>query len=650
MNLRITMVLTVLLLMFLSPLVWAEKTAPTTRPTSMPVKAKPKAPANTAAKQPKATKKAKKATKAKAAKTQKKKPLPLAKLNLYSKVMGAELNRYWALMKKRKLPRPYYMLFHLLQTTRASIAAKDGLIWASSNTSKKPSFRMNVRLRVGNYQLDNSGREGYDWRAFRHMLPASYILPQSFDTAMFKKHIWKLTDRRLKEGMARYHRKRYVRSLKAEIKEKDPDFSKEKPVRMKQAVPTFTFDAKKWKGIARRVSAFAKTNVRIVSSSVSIGGRQNIDVMIDTNGMHVRKQKTIYMYTVSITYLSPKREYLSNVRLGYVDAESKLPNEARLKKLTKLTMQELINQANAKEGKPDQAPAILMPGVAGVLFHEALGHRLEGQRMVREGDGRTFRSKVGQRIIPTFLTIFDDPTLTAWQGQPLNGYYLVDDQGVRSQRVTLIEKGILRNFLMSRKPLDTFKSSNGHGRSVFGREPFSRMGSLLVKSTRSYSPKVLRAMLLKEARRQGKKYGYILERSTGGYTHTRARGIQSFKNRPIVIYRVDAKTGKQTLIKGLEMIGTPLTVVNHILATGTDYGIFNGFCGAESGYVPVSAIAPSVLLKTVELQRVKIPQKKGFLLKPPFATHHKAPAARRKAPTTRRKAPAARRKAPAARQ
>lgn len=596
--------------------------------------------------------------KAKEAKKPKKASTGLKRLLKYKKVMREEMKRHWAFMRKRKGPKPFYMVYAMQQSKRVSLIARDGVVWRVSNAKHKPKYSLTARLRVGNHKFDNTGRDGYDYRAYRHMLPRPYYLPPVPDADSLRKYLWQYTDRLFKMGMASYHRKKYVRSLKVEIKDKSGDFSKEKPVKLHQPIPTFKLDIAKWKKILKRVSAFSRKDKRIISSAVSIAGSQKVRVFIDTDGADIIKQKTLYMYTVSITYLSPKREYLSNTRLAYYDTPDQLPNEKALKQAIKLTLDELINQGNAEEGKPEDAPAILEPAVAGVLFHEALGHRLEAQRMLKESDGRTFRRKLGTKVIPSFLSVYDDPSLKRWQGKPLNGHYLVDDQGVRGQRVTLFLDGILKGFLMSRKPIDKLLHSNGHGRGIFGRTPFSRMGNLLVTSKRKFSPAKLRKMLMAEARRQGKPYGYILSRSSGGYTHTGTYGIQSFKNRPIVIYKVDAKTGKQTLVKGLEMIGTPLTVVNNIMATGTDYGIFNGFCGAESGYVPVSAIAPSVLLKTVEMQRVKISQKKDFLLHAPFDHKHhnkaKKPAKKaaktakkkaKKAPTPRRQAPKKRPKA-----
>ena len=335
--------------------------------------------------------------------------------------------------------------------------------------------------------------------------------------------------------------------------------------------------------------------------------------MVSSDGFSVIKHKTIYQFSLFLSYLSPKKLYLNGSEVGYFDEEKKLPSVKALSELFKKNYHLLVAKGKAPQGVPVEAPAILMPGVSGVLFHEALGHRLEGQRMLNESDGRTFRRKIGKKVIPRFLSVMDVPGLKHWNGAPLNGHYRIDEQGIPGKKVVLIQRGILKSFLMSRKPLDKIKHSNGHGRASFGRAPFSRQGNLLITSRLSYSFAKLRKMLIAEAKRQKKRYAFIIAGSSGGYTHTGADEIQSFKNQPRAVYQIDVKTGKQKLVRGLEIIGTPLTVINNIIATGKKAGVFNGFCGAESGWVPVSAIAPTLLLKTIELQRVQSVEKKDLL-------------------------------------
>jgi len=253
---------------------------------------------------------------------------------------------------------------------------------------------------------------------------------------------------------------------------------------------------------------------------------------------------------------------------------------------------------------PYTGPAILESEAAGVLFHEAVGHRLEGERLDDDKEGQTFQGQVGQLVLPPFLTVIDDPTLASAAGTPLNGTYAYDDQGVPGQRTVLVDQGRLVGFLLSRRPVKPFTHSNGHGRSQGLRPAMARMANLVVESSRRLGPAELKQQLMAEARRQGKPYGLVIRDITGGNTNTQSWGYQAFKGTPRLVYRVDAQTGAETLVRGVELVGTPLASINRILATGDTPRVFNGFCGAESGYVPTATVAPAVLVGELELQRV----------------------------------------------
>src|SRR6185312_12179085 len=175
---------------------------------------------------------------------------------------------------------------------------------------------------------------------------------------------------------------------------------------------------------------------------------------------------------------------------------------------------------------------ILEPDASGVLFHEAVGHRLEGERQEGESEGKTFRGQIGKQVLPAFLSISDDPTLASFKGEPLNGNYLFDEEGVKAQRVPLIENGVLKNFLLSRKPTEGFSQSNGHGRAASGRKPVARMANLLVESKKQVSHDELKRMLIAEAKRQGKPFGLIIRDINGGNTNTSSFGYQAFKGIP----------------------------------------------------------------------------------------------------------------------
>jgi predicted Zn-dependent protease len=311
---------------------------------------------------------------------------------------------------------------------------------------------------------------------------------------------------------------------------------------------------------------------------------------------------------------------LENSRDFYGSRENELPRASELSTRIDSMVEELLALQKAPVLDPYTGPALLEPEAAGVLFHEAVGHRLEGERQNDDKDGHTFKGQVGKPILPFFLSIIDDPTLRSAGPVSVNGYYRFDDQGVPGQRTTLVEKGVLKNFLMSRAPVQGVPPlSNGHGRSAPGRDPVARMSNLIVESSKTLPWPKLKEALIAEARRQEKPFGLIIRDVTGGNTDTSGYAYQAFKGQPRLVYKVDAKTGAETLVRGVEIVGTPLLSINKIIVSGDERRVFNGYCGAESGYVPVSTFAPTVLVSEIELQRTRKDTGRPPVLPSPWA-------------------------------
>jgi predicted Zn-dependent protease len=298
---------------------------------------------------------------------------------------------------------------------------------------------------------------------------------------------------------------------------------------------------------------------------------------------------------------------------------AELPDERGLAGMVDEAVGHLAALARAPVADPYTGPAILEPEATGVFFHETVGHRLEGERQKDENEGRTFKGQVGQAILPAFLSLRDDPTLRTSAGLSLNGYYPYDDEGVASRNTILVEKGVLRTYLTGRTPVEDAPKSNGHGRAQGTQRPVARMGNLIIEAADAVPRATLKRMLLDETRKAGKPYGLIIRDITGGSTNTSNYGYQAFKGSPRMVYRVDATTGAETLVRGVEMVGTPLTAVNKIIAASQETGVFNGFCGAESGYVPVSTVAPATLFREIELQRTQRQKERTPLLPAPWA-------------------------------
>jgi predicted Zn-dependent protease len=439
-----------------------------------------------------------------------------------------------------------------------------------------------------------------------------------------------VTDEKYKAALSQFLKKKGENVYAVEDPKRPPSFSKEKPAKYVQTPVAFPFDRERWTKVAREVSERFKAHPEIFDSEVRVSADKVTRLFVSSEGSRIVTEETMYGLHVSAVTRADDGQLLDNSRNYYAPTEAGLPDDKKLAEASSKVVEELLALRKAPAIDPYTGPAILAPEASGVLFHETLGHRLEGGRQEGENEGKTFKGQVGKPVLPTFLSLHDDPTMRVLNGEPLNGHYLYDEEGVKGQRVTLVDKGVLRGYLLGRQPVEGFLQSNGHGRSQGTLKPVARMANLLVESTKSVSDEELKRMLIAEAERQRKPYGLIIRDITGGNTNTSSYGYQAFKGVPRMVYRVDVKTGKETLVRGVEIVGTPLAAVNRILATGKKPGIFNGFCGAESGNVPVSTVAPAVLLREIELQRTVEGKDRPPILSSPAA--QKEPALQQEKP------------------
>jgi len=282
---------------------------------------------------------------------------------------------------------------------------------------------------------------------------------------------------------------------------------------------------------------------------------------------------------------------------------SGLPGEIEITAKIEKMATDLKALRAAPVAEPYDGPALLSGRASAVFFHEVLGHRLEGHRQRDEEEGQTFTKKVGQEVLPKFLSVMDDPTLRELDGVKLSGTYEFDSEGTPAQRVEVIENGILKNFLMSRMPIKNFDNSNGHGRNQPGLMPTGRQGNLVVSSTQAVPESEMRAKLIEQVKKEGKPYGLYFDDIQGGFTLTTRALPQAFQVLPVIVYKVYPDGRPDELVRGVDIVGTPLAALTRIITTGDQQHVFNGICGAESGSVPVSAIAPAMLFSEMEVQK-----------------------------------------------
>lgn len=532
--------------------------------------------------------------------------------------MQAELSRSMERLRLKGYDAPYFIAYQVKDVARSELGARYGALFEDDSRRERNLF---VDLRVGSYELDSSAPdagpflmagEGPSWYAPKEA-------PLDGDTTALRNALWLATDEKLKEALSSFFKKRSRDVYRQDDPERAPSFTREAPSRHVDPPRPFPLDRDRWRSLAREATAQFRAHPAIFDASLRIVAEKQVRWFASSEGSALVTEQTIYGVHLQAVTRAPDGQLLEDGRDFYARTEAALPSPDELRRAVDAVIGELEALRAAPAIDPYTGPAILEPEAAGVLFHEAVGHRLEGERVDDDKEGQTYKGQVGQQILPAFLSIVDDPTLEASGESSLNGSYSFDEQGVRAQRTVLVKNGRLETYLLSRKPVRPFERSNGHGRSQGARSPTARMANLVVESRRAVSRDELKRMLMKEARRQGKRYGLVIRDITGGNTNTMSYGYQAFKGTPRLVYRVDARTGEEELVRGVELVGTPLTSVNKVMATSRDVKVFNGYCGAESGYVPVSTVAPAALVGEIELQRVARQSERSPILPAPWS-------------------------------
>ncbi len=533
--------------------------------------------------------------------------------------MASELERNHQQLLLKGHEHPYFMSYQLKDYDQVAITARYGAIFTDGTSHDR---RLAVDVRVGSYEFDSSVPEELDFLVSTK--GTSYYArtdgPLDDSPTALRTALWLLTDEKYKSALAQFLKKKGEDVYTVEDPKRPSSFSKEKPNTYAQEPVAFPFDREHWRQVARNVSARFNAHPELFDSDVRITADKVKRLFVSTEGSRIITEETLYGVHVTAVTRADDGQLLDDSRDVYSPTEAGLPDEAKLAEYADKVITELLALRKAPAIDPYTGPAILAPEAAGVLFHEAVGHRLEGHRQDDDREGKTFRGQEGKQVLPGFISIYDDPSVRSMLGEPLNGYYLFDEEGVKGQRVPLVEKGVLRNYLLSRQPVEGFLLSNGHGRSQSSQKPVARMANLIVESSKQMSDEELKRQLIAEAKRQGKPYGLIIRDITGGNTNTASFGYQAFKGVPRMVYRVDVRDGKESLVRGVEIVGTPLSAINRVIASGQKQGVFNGFCGAESGMVPVSTVAPAVLLQEIELQRTMEGKDRPPILTSPAAS------------------------------
>lgn len=510
-------------------------------------------------------------------------------------VMTAELQRNFNALKKAD-PPPYFLAYSVTEQESHAIAAAYGAL-----TANQPSHRrfFDVTVRVGSPELDNYRRIRGDQPRFT----SGSSLSLDDTPAALQHRMWIDTDDAYREAAERFIKIRTNSQVRVAAEDSSADFSREEPRQQVDPPAPLEFDAEKWANRVRKLSQEFKKYHTILTSNVAVLAQAETKRMVSTEGTRLQHGRGFARVMLSAQGKAADGMDLMTSRTFEAERASGLPADDEIRRAIHQISRDLTGLLNAPVVDPFVGPAIFSGRAAGVFFHEIFGHRVEGHRQKEETEGQTFTKAINTPVLPDFISVTFDPTKHRLGGTDLNGWYAFDDEGVAARPVPVIEKGVLKTFLMSRSPVQGFASSNGHGRRQPGLEVVARQSNLIVESSRHVDEKRLRAMLVEETKRQGKPYGLYFADITGGFTTTGRGGLQAFKVIPLVVYRVYADGRPDELVRGADIVGTPLASFAKILATSDQVEVFNGYCGAESGSVPVSAASPALLVSEIEIEK-----------------------------------------------
>lgn len=518
-------------------------------------------------------------------------------------VMTTELHRAFTSLGRQtagasdadgQLP-PYFLSYSVSDADMVTIRAQYGALVNSSSNHMRFA---DVQVRLGSPALDNTHGD------HRAAAVNSVPLPLVDDREALARTLWAATNTGYGNAVDNYLRVKTEAQVRAKEEDSSPDFSKEAPpVAIVKPAPPVTVDRAAWENRVRAISRAFREFPHVYQNLVLFSAQNETDYFASSEGSRViTPHLQARIVILAVTRADDGMDLFRDQTFEAETADG-LPSQAELESAARALGNSLEALRKAPVTEPFDGPAILSGRAAAVFFHEVLGHRLEGQRQRGDEEGQTFTKELDKDVLPPFLSVADDPTRTTWNKTWLSGSYTYDDEGQKAQRVELIHDGVLKTFLMSRLPIASFSNSNGHGRAQTGRMPTGRQGNLIVTSSKSESEADLRKQLIEEAKKQGKAYGLFFEDISSGFAVTTRSSPQAFQVIPLVVWRVYVDGRPDELVRGVSIVGTPLAAMKRILATGNKSEVFNGECGAESGTVPVSAIAPAMLLSEIETQR-----------------------------------------------
>jgi len=525
--------------------------------------------------------------------------------------MQQELDRSVATLSKAD-PPAFFMSYTVSDRQYVQVSGSNGALLSSTQDRGR---WLEVQTRVGSYQLDDTHKladRPPSWTS-----PGSTLIVDD-DIPVLRREIWRETDRQYRAASEALIKVKTSQQVQVQTAEgAAPDFSREAPHNSIGPHAEIQVDRKPWEERLRKYTAAFSQSPAVLNSIATFTALGMNQYQVNTEGTKLAFGQIHYRLELYVQSKAPDGMDITR----YANFDWQNPKDAPDDPAVFESIKKLIQETEALDAAPIAdpyaGPALLTGRAAAVFFHEVFGHRAEGFRQKDITEGQTFTSKIGEQILPDFISIKDDPTEASIGGQMLLGFYPFDDEGVPSTNVSLVDRGVLKTFLMSRSPLNDIPHSNGHGRRQLGYVPVARQGNLIVTSSQTMTNAQLRQKLIELVKQEHLPYGLLIDDIEGGFTFTGRAQPQAFQVTPLVVYRVFADGRPDQIVRGVNIVGTPLVSLTKIAATGDTQEVFSGYCGAESGSVPVSAVAPAILISEMEFAKKETSTDRPPILPPP---------------------------------
>ena len=502
-------------------------------------------------------------------------------------------------MRVPGFPRPYFISYLVRDEERWCLKAKFGALKGRTHERTRNAF---ADVRVGSYGYDQV-RDGGLLDNDKEAESYGYVdLPfGGRDQDGLRHGLWRLTDGRYREAVEALSDKK-----SRELTFRDPGrqfkaLEKRKPMVDLGWTPFPEVDVDAWSRYVERASALLKKFPDVKDGQVEFEADHVCRVFVSSEGARQIQCHPVWSVECYMWVLSENGDGLPWTVKHTVADPDELPSAQQFHREIRKRVDVLRRLARAPTLRSFCGPALLEPVPAGLLMHEAVGHRLEGNRLLASGEGQTFKDSLGQRILPEFLSIRENPLLERYCGRTLIGHYRYDDEGVAAQDTPLVVGGELQRFMTTRIGISKGHRSSGHARTAYHQRPISRMGLTLVEATDGLDARGLRRRFLEEIRRQKAPFGIRIIEASSGETATDAYNFQAFLGEINLASKV-YPDGSEEWIRGVNFVGTPLNAIRSIVAAGSEHVVDNAYCGAESGYVPVTTISPALVVSELELQ------------------------------------------------